>query len=147
MSRPRDGRKISIDEAVETVITEATVAAVRNSCAELKEQLDSATSEAGDAAQALKSATKGAQKAVEGGKSAILKLNQLVWAVALMPVLSAIADPIATLFQGSNVDPVPTIARVTGALIPLAGLFVVRRWNKTKERSGRETPDAVSQGC
>lgn len=76
-----------------------------------------------------------------------LKLNQLVWAVALMPVLSAIADPIATLFQGSNVDPVPTIARVTGALIPLAGLFVVRRWNKTKERSGRETPDAVSQGC
>lgn len=125
MPEQQDQRPTSIDHAVRTVIAEATTAAVGQSIAEVKDKLESATKQAREAAEALVSVTDDAHKAVESGGGAIRRLYQLVWAVALMPVLSAIAGPIVALWQGSRVD-APTIAGVVGALAPLAGLVVLR---------------------
>lgn len=133
MTRPQDGRKISIDKAVETVIAEATAAAVGKCCAELKglkEQLDSATKNAGSAVKALETATENACKAVESGEWAIRKLRHTVWAVASMPFFSATAElwlwsvkwfDIAPASVSLEDEVVRAIGRFVGVL-PLAGL-------------------------
>lgn len=136
MSRPQDGRKISIDEAVETVVAEATGAAMKKAADEVKRKLDSATEAAEQTTEDLEAATADAREAVARGGSAIRRLYQLVWAVAFMPVVSALADPIAgclqgesiaACFQGESFDAVQAFARLAGALVPLAVLFIWRR--------------------
>ena len=136
MSRPQDGRRISIDEAVEAVVAEAAGAAMKKAADEVEHKLDSATKAAKETTEDLEAATADAHKAVARGGSAIRQLSQLVWAVACMPLFSAIADPVAALLQGSSVDAVPTIAKLTGALAPLAGLFLVRWVKKTNGSNG-----------
>ena len=156
MSRLQDGHKTSIDEAVKTVITDATASAVRKSTAELMKNLDSATAGAKDAVKALEAATKSAHKAVASGERAIQKLRHTVWAIASTLFIWAVADLLASdLLQwfGSAPTSVPledeavrAIGRLVG-ILPLAGLALVRGTRLTKQKvRARRSPGTRDGG-
>lgn len=142
MSNGNDGGENSIDRAVKSVIERATSDAVDKSVGKLETSLSSATKGADAAAKRLETATKGADKAVDSGERAIRKLNQLVLAVASMPVLQAIAELVP-----SNPDGVvEAIARIAGAVIPLLGLVCVRWSQGRNSRNPKEDEAQAREG-